>query len=183
MFGAAKKKSSPREYPGVGNLAAFILSPSKSPKGSKVGVEDYLSATIASNASHTTCETDSVDGPTILKSLPRSLPKGPRIPKTGDGNSYWLSTNDNVYLDRKTAVKGYRVVSYRKMKRGGKRVVFDILDGKPYYCGVGIQKRITENAVVFATKQEALSERFPSNQVNVFLHKDFYCADAVSLEN
>lgn len=173
MFGAAKKKSSPREYPGVGNLAAFILSPTISPKGSKVGVEDYLSATIASNASHTTCETDSADGPTIFKSLPKELPKAQRTVKTGDGNSYWLSGNDNVYLDRRTAVKGYRVVSYRKMKRGGKRVVFDIMDGKPYYCGVGVQKRITENAIVFATKQEALSERFPSNQVSHLCAQSF----------
>jgi hypothetical protein len=133
-----------------------------------VGVADYLSATIASNTSHTTCETDSADGPTIFKSLPKELPKAQRTMKTGDANSYWLSSNDNVYLDRRTAVKGYRVVSYRKMKRGGKRVVFDILDGKPYYCGVGVQKRITENAIVFATKEEALSERFPSNQV--YLH-------------
>ena len=179
MFGKPlqpkNKYSSPRDYIGVSDLASFILSPASSkspnsaksaisPKKSSVGVEELISVNTASN---TTSETES---PSRSRTIQNPLKK------TGDSNSFWLSANDNVYIDRAAAMKCYRVVSYRKLKKTGKRVVFDILDGKPMYCGVGVQRKITDNAVVFTSKQDALSERFPSNQVcTVLYYSTLYC--------
>jgi hypothetical protein len=164
MFASSKKKSAanPRAGTGIGSLAAFVLSPAKKP--STVHAEETLSESIGTR---TTCETESLGSP--VSSADQKLS---RTVRTGDSNSFWVSTHDNVHLERAAAMKGYRVLSYRKMKKGGKRIIFDILDGKPYYCGVGTQRRITDNAVVFFSKQEALSERFPSNQVYTCLFTD-----------
>lgn len=159
MFAKAKKKATSKQYPGIGNLAAFVLTPSKSPKSSTIHAEETLSGTFATN---TTCDSDSVEQ---QQPVSLAVQKMHRTIRTGDSNSFWTSSNDNVYIDRACAIKGYRVLSYRKLKKNGKRIVFDMLDGKPYYCGVGIQRRITDNAIIFPSKQEALSERFPSNQV------------------
>jgi hypothetical protein len=158
MFASSKKKSvaNPRAGTGIGSLAAFVLSPAK--KLSTVHAEETLSESIG---------TESLGSP--VSSADQKLS---RTVRTGDSNSFWVSTHDNVHLERAAAMKGYRVLSYRKMKKGGKRIIFDILDGKPYYCGVGTQRRITDNAVVFFSKQEALSERFPSNQVYTCLFID-----------
>lgn len=180
MFAKHKEKKKPtsRDHSGLGGLAAYVLTPSPTkasqvgiepsidvqryqkgiepfspPKPTRVGVDELFSA---SSSSHTTAES----------SLSSVQPA--RLHRTGDKTSFFLSDHDNVYIDRNAARKGYRVVSYKTTK-SGKRKVFDVLDGKTYYCGSGLQRRITDNAIVFTSKQEALSERFPSNQVCYFL--------------
>ncbi len=162
MFARVKRRRSPREHSGIGELAAYILTPSKSaqvgiepfspPKPSKIGADEVFST--AANSRTTEESYDS-----------RSKHQLSQFEKTGGKSSYHLSDHDDLYIDRKAARRGYRVVSYKTTK-SGKRKVFDILDGKTYHCGTGVQRRITDNAITFATKQEALSERFPSNQVN-----------------
>ncbi len=176
MFARKKenKRSSLRDHSGLGALAAYVLTPSPT-KASQVGIEPSLDVHryqkglepaqspkptragakelfYSSGSTNTTAES----------SLSSVQPT--RLNRTGDKSSFTLSDHDNVYIDRNAARKGYRVVSY-KITKSGKRKVFDILDGKTYHCGAGVQRRITDNAIVFATKQEALSERFPSNQV------------------
>jgi len=97
-----------------------------------------------------------------MSPIPNSQPLTIR---TGDKASYWCSSSDNLYIEKKCSERAYRVLSYRKDKTG-KRVIFDILDGKPYFLTHGEGKRITHNAIVFETRSAALSERFPSNQVS-----------------
>lgn len=169
-----KKKSSLRDHSGLGALAAYVLTPSPT-KASQVGIEPSLDVHLyqkglepaqapkptragAKELFYSSASTNT----TAESSLSSTQPT--RLNRTGDKSSFTLSDHDNVYIDRNAARKGYRVVSY-KITKSGKRKVFDILDGKPYHCGAGVQRRITDNAIVFATKQEALSERFPSNQV------------------
>ena len=147
MFARQNLRSTSKSYSNLGGLAAFVMSPNK------VATEESLSTT---QATTTTAESTSEPNARTIE-FARSL-------KTGDHNSFWCSANDNVYVDKRSSKKGYRVLSYRK-SRSGKRIVFDILDGKPYYCGSGLQRRITNNVVVFDSRQAALSERFPSNQV------------------
>lgn len=161
MFGKPKSQRSPRLQAGLGNLAGFVLSPSKL---SSVGIDELMST-------NTTVETED--------SAQRTTEKSTRTVKTGDSNSFWLSVNDDTYIPRSASKKGYRVLSYKKTK-SGKRKVFDILDGKQYYCGAGVQRRITDNAVVFQSKQEALSERFPSNQVRPPSMDSKHCVCIVS---
>lgn len=63
-----------------------------------------------------------------------------------------------------SSVRGYRVVTYVEDARGN-RTVKDILNGSVYFTGVGLQQRITQDAIMFSTKEAALAEKFPSNQV------------------
>eukprot|EP01032_Pedospumella_encystans_P017394 gene17394-19818_t len=166
-------KSSLRDHSGLGALAAYVLTPSPT-KSSQVGIEPSLDVyryqkgleptqppkptrAGAKELFYSSASTNT----TAESSLSSVQPT--RLNRTGDKSSFTLSDHDNVYIDRNAARKGYRVVSYKTTK-SGKRKVFDILDGKTYHCGAGVQRRITDNAIVFASKQEALSERFPSNQ-------------------
>ena len=86
-----------------------------------------------------------------------------RFARTGDGLSYTYNMNDTNCLDRRMSQRGYRVLAYRE-DRNGRKVVFDVLDGTVYHCGVGNARKITNNAVIFDTKSAAMSERFPANQ-------------------
>lgn len=76
--------------------------------------------------------------------------------------SYNFASNDPVKIDSTMCQRGYRVLSY-KDDLNGNRIVFDILDGSIYNCN--FDSKITKNGVMFDTKQNALSERFPSTQV------------------
>lgn len=185
MFARQKenKKSSLRDHSGLGALAAYVLTPSPT-KSSQVGIEPSLDVhryqkgleptqppkptrAGAKELFYSSASTNT----TAESSLSSVQPT--RLNRTGDKSSFTLSDHDNVYIDRNAARKGYRVVSYKTTK-SGKRKVFDILDGKTYHCGAGVQRRITDNAIVFASKQEALSERFPSNQVQTLLRSSDY---------
>ena len=124
-------------------------------------IENYSSA-VDSSTSNLSEVTTNLAAATISQ-VPNSHPLTIR---TGDKASYWCSSSDNLYVDKKCSERAYRVLSYRKDGKTGKRVIFDILDGKPYFLCHGEGKRITHNAIVFETKSAALSERFPSNQVS-----------------
>lgn len=172
----SKRRRSPRDHSGLGGLAAYVLTPSPT-KQSQVGIEPLPSAEVRqyqkgiepfSPAKPTRNGADELFSRTTSSSMTTaestsSTIQPARIQKTGDKSSYWLSDHDNFYIDRNAARKAYRVVSYKTTKTG-KRKVFDILDGKTYHCGTGVQRRITDNAIVFASRSEALSERFPHNQ-------------------
>lgn len=172
----SKRRRSPRDHSGLGGLAAYVLTPSPT-KQSQVGIEPLPSAEVRqyqkgiepfSPAKPTRNGADELFSRTTSSSMTTaestsSTIQPARIQKTGDKSSYWLSDHDNFYIDRNAARKAYRVVSYKTTKTG-KRKVFDILDGKAYHCGTGVQRRITDNAIVFASRSEALSERFPHNQ-------------------
>lgn len=85
--------------------------------------------------------------------------------RTGDNTSYYCSSSSGVTISRNAARRGFRILSYTE-DDSGKIHLFDILDGHPYHCSRTTGKRITANAIVFESKDAALSERFPSNQVN-----------------
>lgn len=172
----SKRRRSPRDHSGLGGLAAYVLTPSPT-KQSQVGIEPLPSVEVKqyqkgiepfSPAKPTRTGADELFSRTTSSSMTTaesssSTVQPARIQKTGDKSSYWLSDHDDFYIDRGAARKAYRVVSYKTTKTG-KRKVFDILDGKTYHCGTGVQRRITDNAIVFPSRSEALSERFPHNQ-------------------
>jgi hypothetical protein len=153
MFAKQKRKSARKRIVGSIKQLAHYASPTKS---SSVGVE-HLSKDASADKSlstATTATSESVNSALSLATM-----------KTGDKSSFSISSNDqHIHIQRGVSQRGYRVLSYRE-SRDSVRSIFDILDGKPYYCGVGLQKRITSEAIVFNTRSEALSERFPSNQV------------------
>ncbi|KAJ1430678.1 hypothetical protein B484DRAFT_430501 [Ochromonadaceae sp. CCMP2298] len=152
MFAKQKRKSARKRIVGSIKQLAHYASPTKS---SSVGVEDLSKDASAgkSLSTATMATSESVNSALSLATM-----------KTGDKTSYSITSNDqHIHIQRGVSQRGYRVLSYRE-SRNGVRSIFDILDGKPYYCGVGLQKRITSEAIVFNTRSEALSERFPSNQ-------------------
>lgn len=91
-----------------------------------------------------------------------------KINRTGDAASYRYATNDKMYIDRNSAKRGYRILSYKEDLHG-RKVVFDLLEGTVYYCGK-ISRRVTKNVLVFDNKQAAMSERLPPNQVGHSKH-------------
>mmetsp|Transcript_17997 Transcript_17997/g.30263 ORF Transcript_17997/g.30263 Transcript_17997/m.30263 type:complete len:256 (+) Transcript_17997:130-897(+) len=159
MFARPKKKGKKKSN-GLAILAKYVNPSSSSNKIASLGEEeDKLPI-----SSPTSINANSISTMTTSETVASTLSLASQL--TGDKNSYTFSRNDNnVYYNKGSGMKGYRVLSYKKSKKnGGQRIVFDILDGKPYHCGVGLQRRITSDALVFETKEQALSERFPSNQ-------------------
>lgn len=124
-------------------------------------IENYSAA--VDSTSHLSEVTTTLAAGATMSQVPNSHPLTIR---TGDKASYWCSSSDNLYVEKKCSERAYRVLSYRKDSKTGKRVIFDILDGKPYFLSLGDGKRITHNAIAFETRSAALSERFPSNQVS-----------------
>jgi hypothetical protein len=160
MFAKPSRKKRSKGYPGVGALAKYILSPKKSSVGIDTEAPVSASSTVATK---TTVESNATAS-TLLSRISADV-----LVKTGDNRSFWTSSNDTSVIAKGAAMKGYRVLAVKTNKKG-KRVVYDILDGTKYYCGSGVQRRITSNAIVFPTKEAALSERFPSNQVKHCKH-------------
>lgn len=171
MFGRDSKHI--KKTSSINKLAKYVKKLSLN-KQSSVTIERSNEDQVSSATTH--LDPFSYDTNSNLSTLTRNLtgtlnnspikmkPIGKSI-KTGDSKSYWTSCNDNVYIDKKCSEKAYRVLSYKKDPATGKRIIFDILDGKPYFLGSGTNKRLTYNAVCFESKHAALSERFPSNQV------------------
>lgn len=126
-------------------------------------IENYSAAVDSSSSSNLSEVTTNLAAVATISQIPNSHPLTIR---TGDKASYWCSSSDNLYVEKKCSERAYRVLSYRKDSKTGKRVIFDILDGKPYFLSHGDGKRVTHNAIVFETRSAALSERFPSNQVS-----------------
>lgn len=98
-----------------------------------------------------------------VQPAPQSRRPKSAVARTGDSASYHYSQNDYYYIHKAVPKRAYRVVSYTEDSTG-KISLFDILSGKPYNCGYGKSRKITSNAIVFDTKEAALSERFPHNQ-------------------
>ena len=115
-------------------------------------VKPLLKKTIAFNSN----SAGSVRAPSPVRPKTTNL-------RTGDSSSYYCSHNDNTYVHRSVPRRGFRVLAYTEQENG-KINLFDILNGKPYHCGYGKSRKITSNAVVFESKEAALSERFPANQ-------------------
>lgn len=78
--------------------------------------------------------------------------------------SYHTVNHTQVYVNKMASVRGYKVLTYKESAMG--RTVLDILDGKVYYCGVGINRRITNDGIMFGSKSAALNERFPPNELS-----------------
>ena len=84
--------------------------------------------------------------------------------RTGDKRSFQFQ-RDCVNISKLSAKRCFRVLTYRDLPNG-KREVTDIPNGSVYYCKTGPQlRRITPYGVAFDSKDGALSERFPANQV------------------
>jgi hypothetical protein len=84
---------------------------------------------------------------------------------TGDGRSFTFGP-ETITISKMAAKRCFRVLTYRDLPNG-KREVMDIPDGRIYFCKTGPQnRRITPDGVAFDTKQGAMSERFPTNQVS-----------------
>ena len=92
-------------------------------------------------------------------------PRKPPVPKrTGNEDSFSFR-KQFVKIDKFSAKRAYRILTY-VTKANGDREVMDIPDGYIYYCRTGPQKRrITPDAVAYDTKELAMSERFPYDQI------------------
>lgn len=83
---------------------------------------------------------------------------------TGDGRSFTFKS-ETIMISKMAAKRCFRVLTYRDLPNG-KREVMDIPEGSIYLCKTGPQnRRITPGGVAFDTKDGAMSERFPINQV------------------
>lgn len=84
---------------------------------------------------------------------------------TGDGRSFTFKS-EVITISKMASKRCFRVLTYRDLPNG-KREVMDIPDGRIYFCKTGPQnRRITPDGVAFDTKEGAMSERFPINQVS-----------------
>ncbi len=96
-----------------------------------------------------------------------------KITRNGDSLSYHINSHDNSFIDRRSARRGYRVLSYKEDAHG-RKVVFDLLQGTVYNCGKS-SSRITQNVIIFVSKDSAIAEKFPTSQVSVdFLFAQWY---------
>jgi len=84
-------------------------------------------------------------------------------PRFGGAESFSFSRNGGRYVEPTRSQRCYRIVGYKTGDSGN--AVIDILDGTEYACGHGMEPKISKDVVVYDTKEAALSERFPSNQV------------------
>ena len=92
---------------------------------------------------------------------PRANPR----PKAREGteDSYHVDYNSDIRIDPLAAHRCYRILTYKDTSEG--RIVMDILSGQEYYCRSGPQKRrITSNVPVFASRSDALCEKFPASE-------------------
>ncbi|RYH11431.1 hypothetical protein EON65_38855 [archaeon] len=88
--------------------------------------------------------------------------------RTGDGSSYATNPNGKVYIPPKASKRMYRILAYNEDKTG-RKVFFDLIDGRVYGRGPGLGNRVSHNVVLYESKEAALSERFPYNQVGSFI--------------
>jgi hypothetical protein len=103
-----------------------------------------------------------------------AMPKGESTPmekrgeRTGDKRSFAFRA-EGVLIPKLAAKRCYRILTYRDLP-DGRREVTDIPNGDIYYCKTGPQlRRITPYGVAFDSKEAAISERFPANQVGAAL--------------
>lgn len=102
--------------------------------------------------------------PDAPETSPRSATTSNTSVRTGDGFSYSSNANVSVEIPTKNALRMYRVLSYT-VDKAGRKVFFDMIDGRIYGRGPGMACRVSTNVVLFETKEAALSERYPFNQV------------------
>lgn len=84
--------------------------------------------------------------------------------RTGDCFSYSFNGNNSITIEPKVSQRMYRILAMRE-DENGRKVFFDIIDGRVYGRSPGINNRLSKNVVLYESKDAALSERFPSNQV------------------
>lgn len=83
---------------------------------------------------------------------------------TGDCRSFTFK-REAINIHKLSAKRCFRVLTYRDLPNG-RREVMDIPDGRIYFCKTGPQnRRITPDGVAFDTRDLAMAERFPANQV------------------
>lgn len=92
-------------------------------------------------------------------------PRKPAVPKrTGNEDSFSFR-QQFLKIDKFSAKRTYRILTY-VTNANGDREVMDIPSGMLYYCRTGPQKRrITPDAIAYDTKELAMSERFPYDQI------------------
>jgi hypothetical protein len=88
--------------------------------------------------------------------------------RSGVNITYKCNANDNIYLSKVESVRGYRVLALKE-DITGKKILFDIVDGTIYNCGFSAASRISNFVPLYDSKNAALCERFPPNQVFLFL--------------
>jgi hypothetical protein len=110
----------------------------------------------------------------VAKQLPQpeqpetNSARSSRIPRsslrTGDGFSYAYNPNTAINIHPKASKRMYRILSYVEDKEG-RKIYIDMIDGRVYGKSPGVLNRISKNVVLYESKEAALSERFPYNQV------------------
>lgn len=86
-------------------------------------------------------------------------------------NAFHYTKNDKMYLHIYEKVRGFKVLSY-EMQSDGRAQVFNPENGEVYHCETRSTfskpaKKLTQDAIVFDTKEAAMSERFSINQHRV----------------
>lgn len=100
--------------------------------------------------------------------------------RTGGRNSFTTFSYDKITLLPAESKRVYKVLSIKDNSNNysnsysnynsnsdslGRKLLFDGISGKIYHCGAGQAKNISKNVICFDTKDSALSERFPYDQV------------------
>jgi hypothetical protein len=86
--------------------------------------------------------------------------------RQGDNKSFSYNLHGSTYIDKRSAVRMFRVLCIKHPTPGSEgRVVFDPLDGRIFSVAPGFHNRISHNVLLYDTKKAAMSERLPPNQV------------------